>query len=344
MTSSSFNQAIDAVITWVDGADPFHAAKLDHYLASVGKKRTGSASSTRFHDAGEVEYCVTSILKFAPWIRKIFIVTDQQVPDLMRKLQGTRFENKVKIIDHREIFAGYEQYLPTFNSSSILTMLWRIPDLTEQFIFFNDDFILIKPVVPENFFVAGDVLIRGKWHWMSDYLPHRWLFRLIKRVLGTGASNTNIRPGHRVRQELSARIVGFNRKYFRLPHVPHAWRRSSFQSFFTANPEVLYSNIEPKLRSSNQFVVEALACHLEISAGTARIDPKVRNVQLKPGQQSLIRIRQKLTSAVNDLDKLFLCVQSLEASSKVKQAFILSWLDKNIGTLEQFLKNEETRP
>src|SRR5690606_2257866 len=109
------------------GGDPVHAAKLDAYLESIGRKRTGAASNARFHNAGEIDYCITSIFKFAPWIRKVFIVTDQQVPAFINKLANTPYESRVKIVDHKDVFAGYEENLPTFNSSSILSMLWRIP-------------------------------------------------------------------------------------------------------------------------------------------------------------------------------------------------------------------------
>ena len=36
------NEAVDAVVTWVDGADPAHRRKLDDYLASLGRPRDGA--------------------------------------------------------------------------------------------------------------------------------------------------------------------------------------------------------------------------------------------------------------------------------------------------------------
>ena len=52
------------------------------------------------------------------------------------------------VVDHREVFAGYEQFLPTFSSRAIESMLWRIPDLSERFLYLNDDFMLLRPVTP----------------------------------------------------------------------------------------------------------------------------------------------------------------------------------------------------
>jgi hypothetical protein len=328
-------QPIDAVITWVDGADPVHAAKLDAYLESVGRKRTGSAGNARFHNAGEIDYCVTSVLKFAPWVRTIHIVTDQQIPDLVKRLQGTVFEQKVRVVDHREIFAGYDEHLPTFNSSSILSMLWRIPGLAEQFIFFNDDFCLIRPVQPEDFFAQGKVVLRGKWRLLPERQPHNivlgWLLNRFKKT-----KDFSFWEG----QQLTARKLGFAWRYFRLPHVPHAWRISSQSRYFGENPEVLVQNIKHRLRAYEQLIGESLAAHLELRQQSAVIDNRLFNIQLKPRQQFYWRIWLKLWWADHNTNAAFTCVQSIEAASYKKQQLIFNWLDKRIGKLADVLQQQ----
>src|SRR6478609_10456213 len=107
-TSRQKNQSndfpVDAVITWVDGADPVHKAKLDSYLMQIGGERPRAASPARFHNSGEIDFCVTSLLRFAPWIRTIFIVSDEQQPDLINVLKNTEYEHRVVVVDHKEIF------------------------------------------------------------------------------------------------------------------------------------------------------------------------------------------------------------------------------------------------
>lgn len=326
------NPTIDAVITWVDGNDPAHAARLDTYLESIGRKRNGSASNARFHNAGEIDYCVTSILKFAPWIRTIFIVTDQQRPAFLTKLENTPYEAKVKIVDHKDIFAGYEENLPTFNSSSILSMLWRIPDLAEQFIFFNDDFFLLRPVQPTDFFRDKKVVLRGKWQTLPEKLWFNrlfgWLYKKSKKT-----KNFSFWAG----QQLTAKTIGYKQKYFRLPHVPHAWRISTQEKYFGNNPEVLRKNISYRLRAYDQLIGESVAAHLELLQGTAIIDNRLFNIQLKPAQQFHWRIRLKLWWADRNANAAFTCVQSIEAASEKKQRLIFSWLEKRIGSVETLL-------
>jgi hypothetical protein len=119
---------IDAVITWVDGNDPKHQLKLEEALGGKSRKKIPGADNTRFGNANELKYCLLSIFTFAPFIRKIFIVTDQQDPNVIPYVKKHIPERviDIRIVDHQEIFRGYEKYLPTFNSRSIESVIWRI--------------------------------------------------------------------------------------------------------------------------------------------------------------------------------------------------------------------------
>jgi hypothetical protein len=331
MTGSvSKNFPIDAVITWVDGADPEHAQKLNAYLATLGEVRPRAANPIRFHHSGELDYCVTSLLRFAPWIRTIYIVTDNQVPTIINRLKGTEYEGRVVLVDHRVIFAGFEQYLPTFNSSSILAVLWRIPGLAEHFIFLNDDFALIQPVKPDDFFREGKVVLRGSWRAFAESGWRKRVRRWFKEVLMRNKPSEQ-RAGYLAGQELSATAVGFEKKYFQIPHNPHAWRVSTFKKFFADNPALMEFSVSFRLRSPEQFIIEGLAAHLELKAGSAVVDNQLTTLQLKPADQAFIRIKNKIGVADNDVRTAFICIQSIEKAPESTQSFIFSWLDKRIG-------------
>src|SRR5690606_8531700 len=104
----------------------------------------------RFSDGGELRYCVRSIRAYAPWIRRIHIVTDDQVPRYFNLLSARRAG--VRFVSHGEIFGGLELMRPVFNSRAIETFLWRIEGLADHFIFFNDDTFFCAPVKPTDFF------------------------------------------------------------------------------------------------------------------------------------------------------------------------------------------------
>ncbi|MHB1107018.1 MAG: Stealth CR1 domain-containing protein, partial [Lutibacter sp.] len=103
---------IDAVIAWVDGNDEAHLNKMTNYVED--KSKLGNQQfRTRFDQVNEIEFSVKSILKYAPFVRNIFIVSDGQTP-LFLKNHIEKYA-KVKIVDHKEIFKGFESYAPTFN-------------------------------------------------------------------------------------------------------------------------------------------------------------------------------------------------------------------------------------
>jgi hypothetical protein len=145
---------IDAVITWVDGDDPRHMAKREQFGTKRILCQNDVAGNTRYKSIGEIFYCVASLNRYAQWLNKIYIVTDEQNP-MIEELLTEQFPEgtiPMEIVDHKVIFRGYEEFLPTFNSISIESMTWRIPGLSEHYIEFNDDLILAAPTRPEDFF------------------------------------------------------------------------------------------------------------------------------------------------------------------------------------------------
>ncbi len=137
---------VDIVFTWVDGADPALVAKKARFLPD---SKPGSDTSL-FRDNGELRFALRSIERYAPWARRIFIVTDGQVPAWLNPDHP-----KIRIVDHTECIP--EAYLPTFNSRIIESHLHRIPGLAEHFIYCNDDFFCINGCTPGDFFTANGI-------------------------------------------------------------------------------------------------------------------------------------------------------------------------------------------
>ena len=74
---------IDAVLTWLDGEDPVFKARRAKYLTSRGEDKFDDIAGTaRTVQSNEIFYAVASILRFAPYVGRIFIVTPSQDPHL----------------------------------------------------------------------------------------------------------------------------------------------------------------------------------------------------------------------------------------------------------------------
>ena len=112
---------IDLVYFWVDGNDPKWRAKHDAFCGKTsGTVETNGIN--RFANNDELKYSLRSVAMYAPWIRKIFIITDDQVPVWL----DTSNPN-VKIIDHKDILPA--ESLPCFNSCLIGHYAYRTPGL-----------------------------------------------------------------------------------------------------------------------------------------------------------------------------------------------------------------------
>lgn len=326
-------EPVDAVITWVDGTDKTHVNKLANYFAHRGIIRPEAAAPTRYNQCGEIAYCVHSILCFAPWIRTIYIVTDAQTPPIMEKLKGTPYASKVKLIDHRDIFRGYEQYLPTFNSLTIEMMLWRIDGLSENFIYLNDDCAIIRPVLYEDFFRGDKLVLRGHWKVQTDRKLKNYLKRFINYLLG--------RPKCIVKQDLvrtvqenSAKLAGWYKYCFHFPHAPFALQKKLFADYFLAHPEEVSKNISYAIRDHQQFWLISLLLHLEIKQKNVIFDNALEAVAVNGAFHSLKKIKRRLALAEKKDNVAFICMQSVDAASEKVQNMMLNWLDNKI--IKQF--------
>ncbi|WP_061588746.1 Stealth CR1 domain-containing protein [Streptococcus oralis] len=136
---------IDFVVTWVDGGDPIWQAKKAKYSGAVDTSKNSMNSVKAYRDWGTFKYWFRGVEKFAPWVNKVYLVTDQQKPSWL-ELNS----EKLVLVDHTEIICN--DYLPVFSANPIESNIHRIPELSEHFVFFNDDVYLTAPVTPTDFF------------------------------------------------------------------------------------------------------------------------------------------------------------------------------------------------
>ena len=154
---------IDLVYLWVDGNDSEWQVKHKSFSGPTVENSEINCKG-RYVNNDELKYSLRSAEKHAPWIRKIFIVTDNQKPEWLDVSNP-----KIKIIDHKEILP--EECLPCFNAFVIEYFIYKIPGLSEHFLFANDDMFFNAGLLPD-FFFANDsfpiVRLRrrpyGKWH------------------------------------------------------------------------------------------------------------------------------------------------------------------------------------
>lgn len=134
---------IDFVVTWVDNTDMNWQQTKARYSGDDSLN-----SEHRFRDMNTFHYWFRSIEKFAPWVNKIFLITEGHLPEWLDTSHP-----KLRVVKHSDYIP--KEFLPTFNSNVIELNLHRIPELSEHFVIFNDDFFLTQPLKPEDYFKNG---------------------------------------------------------------------------------------------------------------------------------------------------------------------------------------------
>ena len=231
MIINSGDMPVDLVYLWVDGSDPKWQEKRNKRLGKVEEVSEINCKG-RYANNDELMFSLRSVEKYAPWIRKIFIVTDDQVPEWLDTSNP-----KVRIVDHKEIMPA--ESLPCFNSTAIEHFLHNIPDLSEHFIFANDDMMLNKPVSKSDFFNAdGDPVMRlvrrpcmRFWSWFQINILRKKM-GLYKTIIRNSAILVNKRFGKYYESKPHHNMDSYRKSYMK--HVEDIFKEEFSTTF--SNP------------------------------------------------------------------------------------------------------------
>ena len=301
MTRAS-EEEIDIVIAWVDGNDPLLKQKRESYK-NQQRQASNAIAATRFASNNEIYYNIASILKYVPFCRYIYIVTDQQKPELIYELveQNICPTDKIRIIDHKDIFSSYEQFLPTFNTRSIETMLWNIPNLSNYFIYMNDDFFFNQPAKLKDFLDRNSIVLYGHWRHNATLQVKLDYRQALYKLTGKA-----IQPKHTTAQMLSSKVIGMT-KFFEIHHYPHIVDKHILKKYLLCNRQSLINQIKYKFRDVAQFNPITLMNHLKIQQNEACLKPPIALNYLKNAQGI-----DNFIAALQDKTIKYGCIQSLD--------------------------------
>ena len=136
-----------------DESPPF---PIDVVYTWKGEEVTNDIRSSYNH---ELKYSLRSIDLYAPWVNKIYILTDypKNYPSWIKNNT-----NKIVMIDTTETFP-HPSYLPNSNSNAIESTIPNINNLSEHYIYFCDDFFLGNNVKYTDFFTYDGKAIVDKY-------------------------------------------------------------------------------------------------------------------------------------------------------------------------------------
>jgi len=318
-TPSQNPDPIDAVVTWVNGDTEDHRRKRHQYMAKARHPLHENAINPhRWVDSGEILYCLQSIENYAPWTRKIWIVVEDETPDLSSLSDALRA--KIRFAFHRDIFKGFNEALPTFNSLAIESVIWRIEGLSERFMYFNDDVFLTAPLSTTDAFQDQAPVLRGKWVDYGEFLDSPEVRRDPAKY-------------NHFMQINAAGIMGFDAtNLFASAHVVHPFLRSKMQRLFDQHPEDFLNNVKHRFRDLSQFLPQGLHNHACIADQNAVLNFSNDHLHIRSGQGSGHPPSETwpLLERVNSTEIKFLCVNDLPQLEELIPE-TRDWLSRAIG-------------
>lgn len=283
---------IDFVVPWVNGNDTKWQAKKKKYALNNDQLNEDDGNSNvRFRDYGTLKYVFRSIDQYTPWVHKVYLITDKQVPEWLNCTN-----EKVEIIDHTQIIDS--KFLPVFNSNVIDWNIDNIPNLSEYFVYFNDDTLINKSLKPVDFFKNGkprdsrlytDLIPSSNFDHIvvnNDILINKWLHRrwpISKKGLWNKSySLKRIKNLIFLLQIKKSGVIGYIE-----PHGPISFTKSAFQEtkrIWSLQINQVYSH---RFRSEKDVSIWL-----------------VRHYQLESGNFEPISDRSNYYNDLNNIDKI----------------------------------------
>lgn len=230
---------VDAVYTWVNGADPAWLARRSRFSGT--SYHAEAANAARYADHDELRYSLRSLDMYAPWIRTIYIVTDDQTPAwLDTSVPG------IQVVSHRDVFRD-PSVLPTFNSHAIESQLHHIDGLSEHFLYFNDDVFLGSELSPKDFFLANG---------LTRFFPSPALVPLGP----PSAEDVPVAAAGKNNRTLIQRRFGTT-PVEKMRHTPHALSRSVLEEIETDFAEQHATTASHRFRSSDDIAIPSSLYH-----------------------------------------------------------------------------------
>lgn len=330
-------EKIDFVIIWVDGNDPEWQKEKMKYDNSININN--DSREIRYRDWDNLQYWFRGVEKFAPWVNKIHFVTCGQIP----KWLNTK-NPKINLVNHSDYIP--EKYLPTFNSNAIEINLHRIEELSEKFVYFNDDMFLIDKVKPQDFFFKGkpcDAAI------LNANISHR------KNNNHAETANMDIINDYFKKNEVLKKnfFKWFNLKYGKqlirticlLPwndfpgilnsHLPNAFLKSTFETVWKKEKSVLEGTSSHKFRDVmdvNQWIFE------DWQLASGNFHPRNANIGKTYAICDDDDFNQKIYNIIRNQKMKMICVNDmvLETDFESKKKQLLNAFEKILPEKSSF--------
>ena len=274
-----------------------------------GREKQVDAGDERYRNLNVFRYWFRAVAENAPWVHKIYVVTDNQTPEWLNT-----DDEKIVPVNHSDFIP--EKYLPLFHSGAIEVNLHRIPGLSDTFVYFCDDMYLNKSVKEEDFFENGlpkyyagqnlfkqDCFDSYQYHCFTAMtavnssvpkcvIRNAYQTKLLDPVLGEGAKRNHLLT-----------LLGGNERvvWFEDEHLPTPLLRTTMEKFWRKETALLEKTSSCRFRGIDT-VTQAVFRYYDCARGNfiprARWDGYYRQTQA--GWEEDLREGKNRCICIND--------------------------------------------
>ena len=268
---------IDFVVTWVDMDDPVWKEEFHRYSGKIDNS-VNEISEARFRDYGFLKYWFRGVEKFAPWVRKVHFVTSGQKPEWLDENHP-----KLNLVSHSDYIP--KKYLPVFNSNLIEIYMHKIPDLSEHFVYFNDDFFITNHLSPTRFFENGLPKDIAAFRKNTGFSQFEKMLKNNIRLINKHFDKKEVfkrdawkwyHPSYGKRGRLNY-LLKFYTKFItlRTPHNAQPFLKSTFEDVWNHCGEELTGMSTHRFRSNEDYTLSCLK-HGKFAAQTSSPTTPIR--------------------------------------------------------------------
>ncbi len=239
---------IDVVYTWVDDRWPGYQEELSRYAA---KPADTDPSRTR-DNLDLLRYSLRSMEHALPHLGTIYLLTCRpQIPAWLDTSHP-----RIRVVHHDQIMSAGT--LPTFNSLGIISHLHLLPDLSDQFLYIEDDTVIRSPLGLGDY-VTGDGRTRV-------YPWKYWVPKLAR--IGDPARESPWNLALAKSGDLIDRRYGAARRR-QICHMPLLIRRADWQAVMDSFPEAINQTRTSRFRSDGNVDPASLYLWTLLAEGRA---------------------------------------------------------------------------
>lgn len=247
---------IDFVLSWMNPYDEnWRREKAKYWGIEIRDPDYDVNQVARFRDWDNLQYWFRGVERFAPWVRRIYFVTWDTVPDWLNVDHP-----KIQVVRDREILP--EGCAPAFSPNPMETNLHRIPGISEHFVFFNDDMFLLSPVEPGDFYRNGlprEMAVSYPLTNDPGNDPFSHMLLTMMGVVNGFFDKKQVQRKHWKkwfnpvygRQNINNLMTAYNHQFscILIPHLPSSMRKSTYEEVWKAIPDDLMATASHKFRS-----------------------------------------------------------------------------------------------